>query len=420
MNSGIMRFFTAHRSIRPIHLAATASILFTVWQNALAQDKLPISDAHIHYSHDSVEMTPPERVIELMREANLKLALVSSSDDKGTQLLVNLAPDLIVPGLRPYSRRGQLSTWYTDQENLAYVENLLAENRYASIGEFHLYGETADLPIPRRIVELAAEHNLILHAHSDAEAVERLLAQNPSVKVIWAHAGFDDPEFVSEVLAKHDRLWTDLAFRGEVGSGGSLSQEWRDLFDAHPDRIMLGTDTYTPERMYFVPSHAESARVWLDTLPKELAEKIAWKNAYDLIMPVWKENSAASADTASKRQTAGICQQSLARGGIAVNQKPLTVVHPQSKIEVSEPFTVLVNVCGENLAASTVALDATMPTHGHGMNYTPDHKILEQGNSSLSVRVEGVRLHMPGKWQWAVNLRRERSRITSTYDFIVD
>ncbi len=52
--------------------------------NVFAQSdaSLPIADAHVHYSHDSVEMTPPERVIELMRDANLKFALVSSSDDE--------------------------------------------------------------------------------------------------------------------------------------------------------------------------------------------------------------------------------------------------------------------------------------------------------------------------------------------------
>jgi hypothetical protein len=364
-------------------------------------------------------MTPPERVIELMREANLKLALVSSSDDTGTQLLTRLAPDLIVPGLRPYTRRGQLSTWYTDQKNLDYVEQLLTEHRYATIGEFHLYGETADLPIPRRIVELAAEHNLILHAHSDAEAVERLLAQHPAIKVIWAHAGFDDPETVSAVLSKHDRLWVDLAFRGEVGSGGSLSQEWRALFDTHPDRIMLGTDTYTPERMYFVPENASSARVWLATLPAKMAEKIAWKNAYDLIMPVWKANNAALPRTVNEKEVAMLCRQSLASGGVTVGESPLTVVHPQGEITVSKPFSVLISVCGDNLAAATIDLDATMPTHGHGMNYTPEYSVLRQSDSELSVRVDGVRLHMPGQWQWAVNLRNVGNRQTSTHEFTV-
>ena len=110
-----------------------------------SQDVLPIADAHVHYSHDSVEMTPPARVIELMRNAKLKFALVSSSDDSGTQLLAELAPDLIVPSLRPYRRRGETGTWFTDPKALEYVERLLEKNRYAAIGEFHLFGESLSL-----------------------------------------------------------------------------------------------------------------------------------------------------------------------------------------------------------------------------------------------------------------------------------
>ena len=67
-------------------MALSALLASSVWMNLWAEG-LPIADVHVHYSHDSVELTPPERVIELMRQANLKFALVSSSDDKGTQLL---------------------------------------------------------------------------------------------------------------------------------------------------------------------------------------------------------------------------------------------------------------------------------------------------------------------------------------------
>ena len=250
-------------------LATVGLLLAAV--TARADAPLPIADVHVHYSHDSVEMTPPERVIELMRGAGLKFALVSSSDDNGTQLLSRLAPDLIIPGLRPYRRRGELNTWFTDPEALAYVEKLLATNRYASLGEFHLYGDDANLEIPRKMVALADEHNLVLHAHSDAQAVDNLLAQNPNVKVLWAHAGFDSPDQIAPMLAKHDRLWADLAFRSEVGSGG-LSDEWIALFKQFPDRLMLGTDTYTPERMFYVPEHAQGAREWLTALPDDLAE----------------------------------------------------------------------------------------------------------------------------------------------------
>lgn len=391
-------------------------VLIAVLQvkNSAADDSLPIADAHVHYSHDSVEMTPPERVIELMQAANLKFALVSSSDDRGTQLLSVLAPELIIPGLRPYRRRGELNTWYTDNEALAYTEHLLNTNRYASIGEFHLYGDTADLPIPRKIVELAVQHNLILHAHADAEAVERLLAQNPDVKVLWAHAGFDDPATVSDMLSKHDRLWADLAFRSEVGSGGSLSQEWTELFTTHPKRLMLGTDTYTPERMYFVPEHAAGARIWLETLPQELAENIAWKNAYNLLMPIWKENRATT-----QHQTVNQCTQALQTNGTMISESPLTILQAPNSIEVSKPFNVVVSVCGKNLKDNAIKLDAIMPAHGHGMNYAPDHEVLEQTTNLLSVEVKGVLLHMPGDWQWLVENRSSGTVIKSKYDFSI-
>ncbi|MFK7855240.1 MAG: amidohydrolase family protein [Granulosicoccus sp.] len=380
--------------------------------DVLAQSKasIPIADAHVHYSHDSVELTPPERVVEIMREANLKFALVSSSDDQGTQLLLALAPDLIVPGLRPYTRRGQLNTWYTSEENLSYVETLLENNRYASIGEFHLFGDTADLPIPRRIVELADLHNLILHAHSDAEAIARLLAQSPTVKIIWAHSGFDEPAKISAMLDKHDRLWADLAYRSDVGRGGQLDDAWIELFKKHPDRMMLGTDTYTPERIYFIPSHAEVSREWLATLPKDLAQNIAWKNAHELIMPVWQAN----------RKTAAHLDCALTDHGFVIEDDGLVVsIQPLESIAVSQPFPVTVTVCGAAMAGATVTLDATMPAHGHGMNYAPTHTVYEKSEQRHQIRVEGVVLHMPGNWLWSVDVRVGDFRKTLSHEFQV-
>jgi len=398
---------------RPLTILRGAALLLLAPVISGANDSLPIADAHVHYSHDSVELTPPERVIELMREANLKFALVSSSDDNGTQLLSDLAPDLIVPGLRPYRRRGELSTWFTDQGALAYVEKLLATNRYATIGEFHLYGDDADLEIPRRIVELAAEYNLVLHAHSDADAVERLLAQNPDVKVLWAHSGFDSPEDIAAMLAKHKRLWADLAFRYEVGSGGQLSEDWIALFTQFPDRMMLGTDTYTPERMYFVPEHAAAARVWLQSLPADLAEKVAWKNAYDLLMPHWQANRrAAGGDTTAKTCT-------IDDGSMIVAEEPLTVIEPTTTMSVSEPFSVIVSVCGEDVSTASVQLDARMPAHGHGMNYSPEHTVIEQSSEHLKVRVDGLVLHMPGQWQWMVDYRAGDKKQALTHNFML-
>ncbi len=425
--------------LNPLMLGLSACLMLTA-ANA-AEDThqhehvLPISDTHLHYSHDSVEMTPPERVIEIMREANLKLALVSSSDDNGTQLLSDLAPDLIVPGLRPYRKRGETGTWFKDETILDYVEALLEENSYATIGEFHLYGENAELPIPKRIVELAVEHNLILHAHSDAEAVERLLAQDPTVKVLWAHSGFDSPEEIAAMLGKHDRLWADLAFRSEVGSGGKLSEDWIKLFTDFPDRMMLGTDSYTPERMFYIPEHAESARQWLTSLPQEVAENVAWKNGHNLLMPVWNKNRIDGAHMAKSKHDSmshgdhkhdtmsvdKVCNSAAGENDIVLRQQDSTIrLHPQGDIKVSEPLNVLLTLCGNNTENVELALDALMPAHGHGMNYEPVITEISRDNSAVQYQVEGLVLHMPGNWQWQVEVKTETGDETLQHDFNVE
>jgi hypothetical protein len=88
-------------------------------------------------------------------QAGLKGVLVSSSDDEGTQKLLAAAPELIVPELRPYRSRADTSTWVRDARASCYLEQRLARHRYVGIGEFHLYGADAELPVPRRMVALA-------------------------------------------------------------------------------------------------------------------------------------------------------------------------------------------------------------------------------------------------------------------------
>ena len=157
---------------------------------AAVASELPLVDAHIHYSHDAWEMLPPEDAVAALRAAGLRKAFVSSSSDEGTRRLHAVAPDLVVPVLRPYRRRGETLSWLRDGTVIEYLQGRLARLRYAGIGEFHVSGEDADLPVMRRVVELAREHGLFLHAHSDADAVERIFAQHPDAVVLWAHAGF--------------------------------------------------------------------------------------------------------------------------------------------------------------------------------------------------------------------------------------
>jgi hypothetical protein len=265
------------RALKPILL-----LLLTLPGTCAAAAEFPIFDAHLHYSHDAWANLPPKEAIAILRRAGVVRALVSSSGDEGTQRLVAEAPDLVLPSLRPYRTRSDTATWARDESVVAFLEGRLTEDRYVAIGEFHLYGADADLPVPRRMVALAKQRNLVLHAHSDRDAIERLFKQYPEARILWAHSGFETVETLRAMLAKHRNLWCDLAFRSEQGGGGKVPAEWRALFTDFPDRFMVGTDTYTPERWHYVPEHATWSREWLADLPRPLAERIAFRNAQAL------------------------------------------------------------------------------------------------------------------------------------------
>ncbi len=258
---------------------------------AEATPPLPIFDAHLHYSHDAWEQLPPAQAVALLRQAGLKGAMVSSSSDEGTQKLFQAAPDLVLPVLRPYRTRGEIGTWMHDASVIPHLEQRLAKYRYVALGEYHVYGADADLPVVRRVVALGRQHGLTLHSHSDAEAIERQFKQDPQARILWAHAGFDTPERVRELLRQHSQLWCDLAFRSDQASGGQVSSGWREAFLEFPDRFLVGTDTFTPERWHFVVEHARWTREWLRSLPPAVAEQIAWKNGDRLFGQPWAKRA---------------------------------------------------------------------------------------------------------------------------------
>ncbi len=70
------------------------------------------------------------------------------------------------------------------------------------------------------------------------------------------------------------------------------------------------------------------------------------------------------------------------------------------KISTGEPLSVDVAICSnDDVVVDRFKLDATMPAHGHGMNYVPEIK--EQGKNQYTA--SGLFLHMPGKWRFEVS-----------------
>ncbi|HVS26719.1 MAG TPA: amidohydrolase family protein [Burkholderiales bacterium] len=253
---------------------------------ASAGDELPLFDAHIHYNRDVWEEYPPAKALQILEQAGVQQALVSSTPDDGTLKLYESDPRRVVPFLRPYRTQSDLRTWFKDPAILAYVEERLKHNVYRGIGEFHLFSGEVDTPVVRRIVALAVEKNLMLHAHSDEKVVEELFRQQPRAKILWAHAGLTSmPTTVGNMLERYPGLWVELSSRDDIAPDGKLDAGWRGLFLRYPTRFLIGTDTWTASRWRDLPLIAQTTRQWLAQLPREVAENIAYRNAETLFKP---------------------------------------------------------------------------------------------------------------------------------------
>ena len=268
--------------MRCIGLVLAAALALLAGAEAKAQGRLPIFDCHVHYGQNDWAPYPTAKVLELFDAAGVPRVLASSTPDDGTLMLNKAAPDRVVPILRPYRSGVTSSNWFNDPNLAQYLEGHLQAGAYKGIGEFHLFDpNSADTPQVKRVIELALERDIVLHVHSGAEPVRRLFAIEPKLKILWAHAGMSEPpEIVGPMLEKYPGMWTELSFRaGDVAPGGQLDARWRALFEKYPDRFMIGTDTYVTPRWGNYVDLVEEHRRYLLQLPRELAEKIAFRNA---------------------------------------------------------------------------------------------------------------------------------------------
>ncbi len=252
-------------------------------QSGKAANDLPIFDAHIHYNHDVWDAISPVDAIRRLRELGIKRVMVSSSSDKGTQQLYQVAPAFVVPVLRPYRKRGTIETWMYDETVIPYLHERLNKYRYAAIGELHIDGEQAYTPVMQEIIHLAKKYHLILHVHSDAQAIKFIFKQYPGARILWAHAGFDYAVIVGKLMDKHHNLWADLSFRGEIINQGRLMKAWRILLERHADRFLFGLDTYEPQRWLQLKYAMQWQRDLLNALPRDVAKKIAYENGEKMI-----------------------------------------------------------------------------------------------------------------------------------------
>lgn len=258
-----------------------ACYLLTVSVIASAAEPLPIFDAHMHYNIEARSTWSPQRVIALWRQLGIRAVLATSRPNDGTlNLFAQNAPDIkIVPFLRPYRVQPDRHDWFANPEIERFVEKELQRGIYRGIGEFHIFGRDADAPYMAKIARLAKTRDLWLHAHSDEDAIERILHHAPGVKLIWAHTGMSTSlDKVEAMFAQYPSLVGELSFRSDLEQNGSLNPQWKRLFLRYPDRFVLGTDTWVTSRWDDVPQLMAFYRRMLSELPRDVAERIAYKN----------------------------------------------------------------------------------------------------------------------------------------------
>ncbi|RZI44338.1 amidohydrolase [Herbaspirillum sp. HC18] len=252
---------------------------------AQAEEAMPLFDAHMHYNVEARSVLSPAQVVALWRKTGIRGVLATSRPNDGTlDLMAQNAKDItIVPFLRPYRVQPDRYDWFRSPGVEAYVEKELARGIYRGIGEFHIFGADADAPYMVKIARLAKARGLWLHAHADEDAVERILRHAPGVKLVWAHTGMSTSlDKVEQMFAQYPNIVGELSYRSDVELDGKLNPRWKALMMKYPERFVVGTDTWITPRWGEVEELAAFYRRVLGELPREVAEKVGYRNGFAL------------------------------------------------------------------------------------------------------------------------------------------
>ena len=248
-----------------------------------AVDQLPLFDAHIHYKEPAWRVYPPEAVLKLMDDAGVAMGLVSSTPDEGTITLWKFAPNRIVPELRPYHGSVGSSNWTRSPGMFEYLSKRLSEYPHEGIGEFHLHEvNPEDETLLRKIVQVAKQRSLYIHVHSGKGPVDYLYSLDPDIKVIWAHAGMNEPaSTVEAMMTKYSTLYADTSYREYdiLDASGTINEDWRRVIERFSDRFMVGSDTWVNSQWDDYQELIAVNRKWLGQFSRPIAERIAFGNA---------------------------------------------------------------------------------------------------------------------------------------------
>ena len=260
-------------------------ILILLWLTILKSAySFEYNDGHLHYNEDVWSRLPPKQAINYLTENGMQHAIISSTPNEGTEKLYAIAPNKIIPFLRPYRVYKDRFLFHSDPTILNYLKDKIDIGIYKGIGEFHLFKEHKDTEVIRSIMQIAADHELFISAHSDYETIITLLTLQPDVKIIWAHCGMDHPiADIKKTMKQYQNLFCDLSFRYNMfDDDGKLTTQWNSLLETQSSRFILGMDTYTLRWWGELADSILVDREWLIELSPEAQNNIARENINNL------------------------------------------------------------------------------------------------------------------------------------------
>jgi predicted TIM-barrel fold metal-dependent hydrolase len=250
----------------------------------VAAEPLKLFDTHLHFNASHSKDWQPQQVIEILDRNNVRHAAITSSP---TELVIELSqkyPDRILPVLGVYQNYEDKERWQRDKALPGRIERYLKDHRWYAIGELHLFAQERYSPVFESILSLATGHQIPLIMHSDPVVIDRIYELEPSAAIIWAHAGaYPYPTLIRNYLQRYPGLMIDLSMRNErIAPWGELAEEWELLFLEHPDRFMVGVDTFSSQRWLSFDRVTQETQDWLAQLPEDIASQIAFDNAANL------------------------------------------------------------------------------------------------------------------------------------------
>lgn len=290
--------------------------------------KLPIIDIESSYRLDNFDIKSFAKQMDKHGIALIAFSVQTKRYgywDEPARMLLYVDPWRYIP----VTPSGVFPLWTEEPEKfLAQTKLSVLEASYPLMGEF----EFRHYPSPREYksgamyrdvtVPINGKEGHILFAFAEKSGVpfqihyeiedkllpplEEMLKKYPEAKVIWCHlaqiryqdrSSIYNPAYVQELIENFPNLYFDLAFGGPnsvyPGSGQHharvwnqltkrAKKEWIDLIADHPWRFLAALDLGS-DRMDALPRYTSNLRKFLNQLPRDTREIVAYKAAWKLL-----------------------------------------------------------------------------------------------------------------------------------------